>query len=64
MSLLEKIFRPTEAKKSEEALKEARSFFETLTAYTPRFTNWGGASYPRTQYRRVIDLCLMAVRIP
>ena len=55
MSLLEKIFRPTEAKKSEEALKEARSFFETLTAYTPRFTNWGGAIYESELVRASID---------
>ena len=39
MSLLDKIFRPAEAKKSEEALTQARAFFQTLTAYTPVFTN-------------------------
>ena len=36
MSLLEKIFRPAEAKKSDDALEKARTFFETLTAYAQR----------------------------
>ena len=39
MSLLNKIFHPDEAKKSEEALKEARAFFQTLTAYAPVLNN-------------------------
>jgi len=55
MSLLDKIFRPKEAEKSEEALTQARSFFETLTAYTPRFTNWGGAIYESEIVRAAID---------
>lgn len=55
MSLLEKIFRPNEAKKSEDALKNARSFFETLTAYAPVFTNWGGAVYESEIVRAAID---------
>ena len=55
MSLLDKIFRPKEAKKSEDALREAKSFFQTLTAYTPIFTNWGGAIYESEIVRAAID---------
>lgn len=55
MGLLDKIFRPAEAKKSDDALREARSFFETLTAYTPVFTNWGGAIYESEIVRASID---------
>ena len=55
MSLLNKIFRPKEAKKSEDALREAKSFFQTLTAYTPVFTNWGGAIYESEIVRAAID---------
>lgn len=55
MSLLDKIFRPSEVKKSEDALKEARAFFETLTAYAPVFTNWGGAIYESEIVRASID---------
>lgn len=55
MSLLEKIFRPSEAKKSEETLAQARAFFQTLSAYTPVFTNWGGAIYESEIVRAAID---------
>ena len=55
MSLLDKIFRPSEAKKSEDALTKARSFFQTLTAYAPVFTNWGGAIYESEIVRASID---------
>lgn len=55
MSLLDKIFRPAEAKKSEKALQEARAYFQTLTAYTPTFTNWGGAIYESEIVRASID---------
>lgn len=55
MSLLDKIFRPSEAKKSEDALREARAFFQTLTAYAPVFTNWGGAIYESEIVRAAID---------
>ena len=55
MSLLDKIFRPNEAKKSEDAIREARSFFQTLTAYAPVFTNWGGAIYESEIVRAAID---------
>ena len=55
MSLLDKIFRPAEAKKSEEAMKAAQTFFQTLTAYQPVFSNWGGAVYESEIVRAAID---------
>ena len=55
MSLFDKIFRPNEAKKSEDALREAQSFFQTLTAYAPVFTNWSGAIYESEIVRAAID---------
>jgi len=55
MSLLDKIFRPNDAKKSEDALKDAKAFFQTLTAYAPVFTNWGGAIYESEIVRASID---------
>ena len=55
MGLLDKIFRPAEAQKSEDALREARAMFQTLTAYTPVFTNWGGAIYESEIVRAAVD---------
>ena len=55
MGLLDKIFRPAEAEKSDKAIREARAFFETLTAYAPVFTNWGGAIYESEIVRASID---------
>lgn len=55
MGLFDKIFRPDEAKKSDEALQQARSLFQTLTAYQPVFTNWGGAIYESEIVRAAID---------
>lgn len=55
MSLFDRIFRPNEAKKSDEALYKARAFFQTLSAYTPVFTNWGGAIYESEIVRAAID---------
>lgn len=55
MSLFDKIFRPAEAEKSDEALQMARSLFQTLTAYQPIFTNWGGAIYESEIVRAAID---------
>lgn len=52
MSLFTKIFR---SKKNEQALKEARGFFETLTAYKPVFTSWSGAIYESLIVRSAID---------
>ena len=54
MGLLQDIFRPSKAR-DEKALKAARSTFETLTAYPPVFTNWGGAIYESEIVRAAID---------
>lgn len=55
MGLFDKIFRPDKAKESEDALRNARSLFQTLTAYQPVFTNWGGAVYESEIVRAAID---------
>lgn len=55
MSLFDRIFRPDEAKKSQRALEDAYTMFRTLTAYQPRFTNWGGAIYESEIIRAAID---------
>ena len=55
MSLFDRIFRPDEAKKSDEALNNARTLFQTLTAYQPVFTSWGGAIYESEIVRSAID---------
>lgn len=55
MSLFDKIFRPDEAKKSDEALARAKTLFQTLTAYQPIFTSWGGAIYESEIVRAAID---------
>lgn len=55
MSLFDKIFHPAEAEKSDDAIQRARSLFQTLTAYQPVFTNWGGAVYESEIVRAAID---------
>ena len=55
MGLFEKIFRPTKAKESQKALKDASGYFETLTAYRPVFTNWCGEIYESELVRASID---------
>ena len=55
MGLFDRIFRPEEAKKSDEALNHARTLFQTLTAYQPVFTSWGGAIYESEVVRAAID---------
>lgn len=55
MGLFDLIFRPKEAKESEKALRNAYSLFQTLTAYRPAFTNWGGAIYESEVVRSAID---------
>ena len=55
MSLFDWIFRPNEAKKSQDALKDAYTMFRTLTAYRPVFTSWGGAIYESEIVRAAID---------
>ena len=55
MSLFDKIFRPGSAKKSDDALRNATAWFQTLNAYTPVFTTWGGAVYESEIVRAAID---------
>ena len=55
MGLFDFIFRPNDAKKSEEALNQAYTMFRTLTAYQPVFTSWGGAIYESEIVRAAID---------
>lgn len=55
MSLFDKIFRPDKAKEQKEALSSAQTLFQTLTAYTPAFTSWGGAVYESEIVRAAVD---------
>lgn len=55
MGLFDAIFRPDRAKESQKALKEAKGFFTTLTAYRPVFTTWNGAIYESLIIRSSID---------
>lgn len=55
MSLFDKIFRPDKAKESQAALSRANGLFQTLTAYAPVFTSWGGAIYESEIVRAAID---------
>ena len=55
MSLFDKIFRPSKAAESEKALSNAQTLFQTLTAYRPAFTSWGGAIYESEIVRSAID---------
>lgn len=53
MGLFDSIFRPNE-EKQKEALRASKTF-ETLTAYRPHFTTWGGAIYESDLVRAAID---------
>ena len=55
MGLFDRIFRPDKAKESEKALNRAKGLFQTLTAYAPAFTNWGGMIYESELVRASID---------
>ena len=55
MSLFDKIFRPSKATESNRALSSAQTLFQTLTAYRPAYTNWGGAIYESEIVRAAID---------
>lgn len=55
MGLFDKIFQPKKAKESVKALKDATGYFETLTAYRPAFTTWGGEIYESELVRASID---------
>ena len=52
MGLFDRIFRPKEEK---DALRNAQATFHALSAYTPVFTNWGGAIYESELVRAAID---------
>ena len=55
MGLLDSIFRPEKNRAEQEALKNARATFKTLTAYRPAFTTWRGAIYESDLVRAAID---------
>ena len=55
MGLFDKIFRPDEQKKTEEALRYAGTLFKTLTAYQPVYRSWGGMIYESEIVRAAID---------
>ena len=54
-SLFEKIFRPKDAKKSQEALQQADETFLTLRGYHPVFRDWNGKIYESEIVRAAID---------
>ena len=55
MGLFNSIFRPGSAKKSDEMLRNASKLFQTLTAYKPVYTSWGGKIYESEIVRAAID---------
>lgn len=55
MSLFDKIFRPKEATKSEEAVNGGKTYFYELNNYRPVFTDWKGEIYEMLQVRAAID---------
>lgn len=54
MSLFDKIFRPTKAKESEQALEKG-VVFQELNNYRPAFHTWNGEIYERELVRAAID---------
>lgn len=54
-SLFDKIFRPKEAEKSQEALLRANETFLTLRGYHPVFRDWNGKIYESEIVRAAID---------
>lgn len=55
MGLFDAIFRPNQAKESAAALKDAKTYFKTITGYEPVFRNWSGAIYESELVRSAID---------
>lgn len=55
MSLFDKIFRPNEAKKSQDALRNANETFLSLRGYSPVFRDWNGQIYESEIVRAAID---------
>ena len=54
-SLFEKIFRPKDAKKSQDALQQANETFLSLRGYRPVFRDWNGKIYESEIVRAAID---------
>lgn len=54
-SLFEKIFRPKEATKTQEALQRADDTFLSLRGYSPVFRDWNGKIYESEIVRAAID---------
>ncbi len=55
MGLFDSIFRPQQAKESQAALKDAKTYFKSITGYEPVFHNWHGAIYESELVRSAID---------
>lgn len=55
MGLFDKIFRPAKDREASQALRQARGYFETLTAYRPVFRDWHGEIYESELVRAAID---------
>lgn len=55
MGLFDAIFRPQQAKESQAALKDAKTYFKSITGYEPVFHNWHGAIYESELVRSAID---------
>lgn len=55
MSLFDKIFRPKDATKSQEALQRANETFLSLRGYSPVFRDWNGKIYESEIVRAAID---------
>ena len=54
MGLFDKIFQPDKAK-SDTVLQNNNGYFQTLTAYRPHFTSWGGEIYENELVRAAVD---------
>ena len=55
MGLFDKIFRPDKDREASKVLNSAKRLFQTLTAYRPKFTSWGGMIYESEVVRAAID---------
>lgn len=51
MGLFDILFRPQQVEKA----RDARTYFQTLTAYHPHFTTWNGSIYESEMVRAAID---------
>ena len=55
MGLFDRIFRPKEAKESQQALDKAEGYFKELRGYKPVFRDWRGELYECELVRAAID---------